>query len=178
MAQICPHNPVYGRLRGAGSIAKNCAVVVEYKIKMDKDAAIQLASAVDFIEKYKEEGVESMAKFKGKRIIGLLAGRMQTSDTKNKLEVDTILQVEGLEKRFFQAYYAPDPCSPFQTSGTFPLCAGPGGPDASPRNGTATTTPAAPPRRVRQVAIPMRRAQFQTRPRLVKFAGFKLSSLI
>ena len=34
----------------AGAVAENCAVVVEYKNKIDKDAALQLSSAVDFIE--------------------------------------------------------------------------------------------------------------------------------
>ena len=34
----------------AGAIAENCVVVVKYKNKIDKDAALQLASAVDFIK--------------------------------------------------------------------------------------------------------------------------------
>ncbi|KAG7674746.1 hypothetical protein Ndes2526B_g05010 [Nannochloris sp. 'desiccata'] len=114
----------------AGAIAENCVVVVEYKNKLDKDAALQLAGALDFIKLHKE----SMETFKGKQIYGLLAGHMETSNTKNKNEMDTILQVEGLEKRFVQASYAPDPCIPFQSSQTFPCCAAPEGhcPDASP----------------------------------------------
>ena len=73
-----------------------------------------------------------MDKFKGKQIYGLLAGHMQTNNIANKKEMDTILQAEGLEKRFIQASYAPNPCSPFETSQTFPCCGTPDGSDASP----------------------------------------------
>ncbi len=102
---------------------------------------------------------ESLETFKGKRVIGLLVGYTQTSDTTNRLEMDDYLQARRMEKRFFQLYGSPDPCRPCQTS--------------------AATTPGALPRRVRQVASPMRRAVVQARPRMIsKFGGVKLSSLI
>ena len=123
-----------------------------------------------------------MEKFKGKHIYGILAGCMQTGASEKRKDVDNEMYHRGFEKRFIGLNYRPKQPSPNQTSETRLPREAPDGPDASPGNGdatTTTTTPAAMPRRVRQVPVPMRRAQVQVRPRLVfKSAGFKLSSLI
>lgn len=93
--------------------------------------------------------------------------------------MDRLVKDRGFLKWFEGVDFGPDSNSSSQASALSCVPAAPDGPDASPGNGTATTTPAALPRRVGQVAIPMRRAQVQVRPRLVpKFAGFKLSILI
>ena len=124
-----------------------------------------------FSRQYKEGGVGSVAMFKEKRIIGVLAGRMETSNTTNKKEMDTELHLRKFEKWFDQANFGAAPsCSPFQASEfhSRDAPAESNGLDTySPGTGTSTTT-AAMPHRARQVAkFPVRRAtQVQFRPRL------------
>lgn len=111
--------------------------------------------------------------FYGKEIFGVLAGAVETKDTKDFQDLNDLVKKGGFMKWVEGVDFYPDPNSACPALSCVPAAVG------GPGNGTGTTAPAALPRRVRQVATPMRRAQVQVRPRLVpKFAGFKLSSLI
>lgn len=120
-----------------------------------------------------------MREFLGKTIVGVLAGGVETTDTADKIKMDEVVNSRGFLK-WFEGVDFDGPSQPTTlSSSSAPPVAGPDA--SSPGTSGTTTTPAAVlPRRVRQVAIPMRRAQVQVRPRLApKFgAGFRLSSLI
>ena len=125
--------------------------------------------------RYQDLGVGPVSTFKGKQVIGILAGAHETRNLEDKVAMDKVLDAYGFLKWFENIDFSFDPCSPSQTSEVAWHCDGPAD---GPLDGPApTTTPAAVPRRVRQVPIPMRRAQVQVRPRLVtKFAGFRLQA--
>jgi hypothetical protein len=115
--------------------------------------------------------------FYGKQIFGVLAGAVETKDTKDLKIMNRMVKEEGYMKWFEGLDFGPGCDSTSQVHS----CAAADGTDAGPGSGnaTTTTTPAALPRRIKQAAAPMRRAQVQVRPRLApKFAGVKLSSLI
>lgn len=158
-------------------IAKHCVFVGEYKKKMTWEGALQLTTAIEFLEGLQDINEGSGPQFKGKRIFGVLAGCVETSNTKSRNKMDDKLAEKNILKWFEGVDFGPDPNIASPALSYVPAAAD--GPVASPGNGNATTTPAALPRRVRQVGTRMRRAQLQVRPRLVpKFAGFKSSSLI
>jgi hypothetical protein len=116
--------------------------------------------------------------FYGKEIFGVLAGAMETKDTKDLKNMDKLVKNGGFLKWVEGVDFYPDPNSASPAFSCVPAAI-PDGQDASPGNGTAATASSALPRRVRHVTTPKLRAQLQVRPRLVpKFAGFKSCSLL
>ena len=112
-----------------------------------------------------------MADFSGMRIIGALAGPLETSTPSDLKRMTARLQKYSCFKWFVEKEYGDNPCSPYQASGA--SCDAPG-PSDSPGNGP--TTPAAVPRRVGRLLAPMRGSAMLVRPRLANRVAVKRRS--
>ncbi len=110
---------------------------------------------------YKDSGEGSVAEFAGLRIIGALAGPMETTNPNDLKNMNRQLKKNNFYKWFEEKDYGDDPCSPFQASGA--SCDAPG-PSDSPGNGP--TAPSAVPHRVGRLLAPMRGSAMLVRPRL------------
>lgn len=120
-------------------------------------------------------GEGNVTKFKDKQIFAILAGCVETSNTYDREAMDGLLQERGFTKWFEGSDFGLNINSP-QASAPSCVPADTDGPDASPGNGTATTTPAAISVRVRQVArFSVCRIQVPFHPRSrPKFSGSRL----
>lgn len=121
---------------------------------------------------FKDSGEGSVADFKGKRIIGVLAGPAETTNPNDKRAMDAMLNNNGFLKWFENKDYGDDPCSPLQASG-----ASWDAPTPSEPSSSGPAAPAAVPRRVGRVLRPalMRRSGMLVHPRLAsKSAGFRI----
>ena len=114
-----------------------------------------------FCSVYKDSDEGSVAEFAGLRIIGALAGPMETTNTSDLKKMNARLQKYNCYKWFEEKDCGDDPCSPFQASGA--SCDAPV-PTENPSNGP--TAPTAVPRRVGRLLAPMRGSAMLVRPRL------------
>ena len=117
-----------------------------------------------------------MADFSGMRIIGALAGPVETTDPNNKRAMDEIIDKNKFFKWFEKKDYGDCLCSPFPASGASfdNECDAPN-PTTSPTNGP--TAPAALASRGGRLLTPMRGSVMLVRPRLAssRVGGWRLS---
>ena len=121
---------------------------------------------------YKDSGEGSVAEFAGLRIIGALAGPMETTNPSDLKKMNRQLKKYNCYKWFEEKDYGDNPCSPFQASGD--SCDAPASSDASSTGPTAP--PSAVPRRSsRSFLAPMRGPAMLVRPGVVnnRVAGFR-----
>ncbi|KAK9822264.1 hypothetical protein WJX74_000934 [Apatococcus lobatus] len=65
------------------ALAESCALIAEVKTTLSDKAYIELECLLDTIRDMMEEGAPSAAPFKGKRLLGALAGRIITSNNQS-----------------------------------------------------------------------------------------------
>ncbi len=113
---------------------------------------------------YKDSGEGSVAEFAGLRIIGALAGPMETTNPNDLKKMNRQLKKNNCYKWFEEKDYRDDPCSPFQASG------------ASSDAPVPTDSPGAPSavrRRVGRLLAPMRGSAVMICPRLANRSAFR-----
>ena len=125
--------------------------------------------------KYRDlDGVGNVSRFRGKRIIGVLASATEVGGEEQE-EMNDLIDLLGYKKICTQGLgYGDDPCSPSQASGDSRDA-----PASSDAPGTGPTAPpsAVPRRSGRSFFAPMRGPAMLVRPRVVntRVAGFRIA---